>query len=73
MTKKVKRQSKKRIHIISRKDGWAIKRQGASKASKKYANKEVAVKSAQKYRKEGHDVIIHKKDGSIAKWEKPIK
>ena len=73
MSKKPGKASSKRVHIISRKDGWAIKKQGASRASRIYQNKETAIKNAQKLRKTGHDVIIHKKDGSIQKWEKPQK
>jgi len=73
MSKKPGKGTSKRVHIISRKDGWAIKKQGASRASKIYQKKETAIKNAQKLRKSGHDVILHKKDGSIQKWEKPKK
>lgn len=73
MSKKPGKGTSKRVHIISRKDGWAIKKQGASRASKIYQKKETAIKKAQKLRKTGHDVIVHKKDGSIQKWEKPKK
>lgn len=73
MSKKSGKATSKRVHIISREDGWAIKKQGASRASKIYQNKETAIKNAQKMRKTGHDVIVHKKDGSIQKWEKPKK
>jgi len=73
MSKKPGKGTSKRVHIISRKDGWAIKKQGASRASKIYQKKETAIKNAQKLRKTGHDVIVHKKDGSIQKWEKPKK
>ena len=62
----------KRVHIISRKDEWAIKKEGVSKASKIYREKETAIKQAQKLRKNGYDVIVHKKDGSIQKWEESL-
>ena len=68
-----KRKENKRVHIISRKDGWAIKKEGKTRASKIYNNKKSAVSSARKLREKGHDVIIHKKDGSIKKWEKSKK
>ena len=29
-----------------------------------------AIKNARKLIEQGHDVIVHKKDGSIQKWEK---
>ncbi|TET74522.1 MAG: DUF2188 domain-containing protein [Candidatus Aminicenantes bacterium] len=73
MSKKTGKDTSKRVHIISRKDGWAVKKQGASRASKIYQKKETAIKNAQKLRRTGHDVIVHKKDGSIQKWEKPKK
>ena len=63
----------RRINVISRKDRWAVKKQGASRASKIYQKKQTAIKNAKKLRKTGHDVIVHKKDGSIQKWEKSKK
>jgi hypothetical protein len=60
----------KRVHVISRGDSWAVKKEGNLKASKVYPDKETAITGA---RKSGHDVVVHKKDGSIQKWEKPNK
>ena len=68
-----KASTSKRAHVIKRESGWAVKKQGAQKASKVYTTKEAAVKGAQKLKKEGHDVVIHKKDGSIEKWQKSKK
>ncbi len=59
-----------RVHVISRKDGWAVKKEGNTKASKLFDKKEAAVEGARKLSK-GHDVIVHKKDGSIQRWERP--
>jgi hypothetical protein len=59
--------SNKRIHVISRNGGWAVKKEGNAKASKIYSTKDAAVKGARKTSK-GHDVVVHKKDGSIEKW-----
>ncbi len=73
MTKKSSKVTSKRVHIISSKGGWAIKKQGASKASKVYPDKDSAMGSAQAMREKGHDVIVHKKDGTIQRWVKPKK
>jgi hypothetical protein len=57
----------KRVHVISRGDSWAVKKEGNLKASKIYQDKQAAISDA---RKSGVDVVVHKKDGSIQKWEK---
>jgi len=62
--------SGKRAHIISRDKGWAIKKEGLSRASQVHQSKEAALKSAQKLKKSGLDIIVHRKDGSIERWEK---
>ncbi len=60
----------KRAHIIKRENGWAVKKEGNSKATKVYKTQGDAVKGAQKLRSNGHDLVIHKKDGSIRDWQK---
>ena len=60
--------SKSRVHVISRSGAWAIKKEGASRATKIYKNKDSAVNNAKKSSPKGGDVIVHKKDGSIQKW-----
>jgi hypothetical protein len=60
----------KRVHVISRGDNWAVKKEGNVKASKIYPDKQTAISDA---RRSGSDVVVHKKDGSIQKWEKPKK
>lgn len=62
-------QKAQRVHVISRKDGWAVKKEGNTKASRLCDKKEAAVEVARKLSK-GRDVIVHKKDGSIQKWER---
>lgn len=62
-----------RAHIVKRETGWAVKKEGASRAVKLYSTKDEAVKGAQKLKKSGSDLVIHKKDGSIEKWEKSKK
>ncbi len=63
----------KRTHVVKRESGWAVKKQGAQRATKVYRTKEQAVKGAEKSRRSGNDVVIHKKDGSIQKWKKSNK
>lgn len=62
--------NKSRVHIIKRETGWAVKREGAQKASKVFGTRDDAKNSAKSYREKGHDVIVHKEDGTIAKWLK---
>lgn len=73
MSKKTSKNSPKRAHIISRKGGWAIKKERASRASKIYQNKDSAVKGSAKLRQTGYDVIVHRKDGTIKDWKKSKK
>ena len=73
MAKKTRSTKSKRVHIITRKQDWAIKKKGTSRASKIYSNKVNAVSGAEKLRKNGHDVIIHKRDGTIQDWKKAKK
>jgi len=68
MAKRSASSTNKRIHVISRKGGWAVKKEGNIKASKVYSTKAAAVKGAKKTSK-GHYVVIHKKDGSIESIE----
>ena len=62
--------SDKRVHVISRGDNWAVKKEGTTRASKIYQDRESAITGAHK---SGLDVVVHKKDGSILKWVKPKK
>jgi hypothetical protein len=60
-----------RIHVMSSNDRWAIKRDGASRASRVFRKKATAVKNARKIAsKTLLDIIIHKRDGSVEKWIK---
>ncbi|MEQ9230678.1 MAG: DUF2188 domain-containing protein [Cyclobacteriaceae bacterium] len=63
----------KRTHIIKRGNSWAVKTEGKSKASKVYASKEDALIGAQSMRKNGYDVVVHKSDGTVQKWQKSKK
>jgi hypothetical protein len=64
------RSASRRVHIISREKGWAIKKEGVSRASQVHQNKEAAVKSARRFKRRGLDVVVHRRDGSIERWEK---
>ena len=68
MAKKSASSSNKRIHVISRDGGWAVKKEGNLKASKDYSTKAAAIKGAKRSSK-GHYVVIHNKDGSIESIE----
>ena len=71
--KNIKNIPNKRIHVTSRNKGWAVKKEGLSKASKIYSTKASAVSGARKLRSKGLDVVVHKRDGTIQKWEKSKK
>lgn len=58
-----------RVHVISRNGGWAVKKEGHSKAFKVYSTKSAAEKGAKRISK-GHDVIVHHRDGSVQKWQR---
>jgi hypothetical protein len=62
-------EKKIRVHVIKRESEWAVKKEGAQKASKIYATKAEAVKNAQKLKRKGHDIVIHRPDGSIERWQ----
>jgi len=65
--------SPKRTHVVKRESGWAVKKEGAQRATKVYTTKEQAVRGTEKLLKSGSDIVIHKKDGSIQKWVKSKK
>jgi len=59
--------SKKRdIHIVPHKDGWASKKEGASRAGSVHATQRAAIERAREQAKrEKTEVVIHRKDGKI--------
>ncbi len=68
-----KKSSPKRTHVVKRDSGWAVKKEGALRASKVYRTKEQAVRGAVKASKSGSDLVVHKKDGSIQRYVKSKK
>lgn len=57
-----------KTHVIKRDSGWAVKKEGSSRATKVYGTKAEAVRHASKTAKAGGQLIIHKNDGSIEEW-----
>lgn len=69
--KKTMQANVKRVHIISRYNGgWAVKKQGASRALKVYPTKEDAVIGSYPFLQLGYDLVIHRKDGSVEQFKK---
>lgn len=61
-----------RTHVVKRGDKWAIRKEGSKRVIRLYDSREEAIKSARKRNKKEGDIVIHKKDGSIFRWEKSI-
>ncbi len=58
--------SKKDIHVVPHKEGWATKKEGASRAGAVTDTKAEALERAREQAKrENVEVVIHKKDGKI--------
>lgn len=58
--------SKKDIHVVPHKDGWATKKEGASRAGAVTDTKAEALERARgQAKRENVEVVIHKKDGTI--------
>ena len=65
--KKRARTSENRVHIVSSGDKWAIRKEGATKASKIVTTKEQALSIAKSYVRKGSatGIVSHKKDGTF--------
>jgi hypothetical protein len=55
-----------RVHIMSSKNGWAIKNEGSKRALVVKSSKKIAIQTAIQCRT-NVTVVIHKKDGTIEK------
>ena len=56
----------KKVHVVPRKDGWAIKVEGNKKASTiTETKKEAQQKGIEKAKQLKSDLVIHGKDGKI--------
>jgi hypothetical protein len=58
-----------KTHIIKRRDGWAVKKQGKTRASKVYKSQQEAINGAKKMNSSA-EIIVHKTDGSVRQWIK---
>jgi len=56
----------KNQHVVPRKDGWAVKREGSSKAGSVHPTQGDAIERARDIaQRERSEVIIHRPDGRI--------
>jgi uncharacterized protein YdaT len=58
--------TKKSTHVVPRNVGWAVKKEGASRASKNFTTQADAVKFAKQLaQKEKAELYVHRRDGTI--------
>jgi hypothetical protein len=57
--------NKNRVHVIKRDDGWVTRKDGSTRASRKFNSKQDAIESAIPLRHDGYDLVIHSIDGSV--------
>ena len=56
-----------RYHVVQSTDGWAVKREGAKRASKIYRTKAEAIRDVKSFSDYKGVLILHKRDGSFSK------
>ena len=58
--------TKNGTHVVPRDDGWAVRKEGASRASKIFTTQADAVKYARELaQKEKAELYVHRRDGTI--------
>lgn len=58
---------KKNVHVVPHEEGWAVKREGAKRASSVHGTKAPATEAGRKTAKaEKVELVIHNKDGKIS-------
>jgi uncharacterized protein YdaT len=58
--------TKKDIHVVPHKDGWATKKEGAQRAGTVAETQKAAIDRAREQAKRDRvEVVIHRKDGTI--------
>lgn len=58
--------TKKDIHVVPHEDGWATRREGASRAGHVVDTQREAIeKATEQAKREQVEVVIHRRDGSI--------
>ena len=61
---------KERLHVSPRGSRWAVRREGAIKASRVFDTQGKAVTFAKELSKsKSNNVVLHTKDGKIDKWK----
>ena len=65
--------TKNRVHILKRGERWAVKKEGKQIASRVFKSKTEAVEDSQNYSTKGFDIVVHRADGTIEKWDKAKK
>lgn len=57
---------RKNVHVVHEDNQWKIKKEGNQRSTSTHKQKDVAVKRGRKEaEKEGSELIIHKRDGTI--------
>jgi threonine synthase len=54
------------VHIVPSRDGWSVRREGADRSTVVKATEDEAIKAAREL-KSTERIIIHNKDGTIAR------
>ena len=58
--------SKRNVHVVPHKDGWAVKRSGNQKSSSVHPTKQDALNTGRKMaQKDRAELVIHGKNGKI--------
>lgn len=56
-----------RVHVVPTQNGWAVKKEGATRASSVSPTKAEALKAAHSI-KSADKIVVHKKDGTIQSY-----
>ena len=61
-----------RVHVIAHKDGWAVKKEGTTRAHRVFDQKSDAIEGAKSLLKSQSSgaIVVHSKDGAIDRWQK---
>lgn len=57
---------KKDLHVVPHKDGWAVRREGADRASSVHSTQKDAIDAAKPRAKDERvELVVHRRDGTI--------
>ncbi len=62
----------KQVHVILSRNGWAVEKRGASRATRVFTNKNEAIKFAHVLRTHGYDVFVHDEKGNVKDWDRAL-